>query len=110
VLLLVSAILGMAGSIYLAVHLPSVAQYANITRNNSPVMLAVGQICGLVSIWAQAMALLGGIMALQRMNWKLTFVCALASVATLGFFYVEASIVGVIALFVTIRARPHFLS
>jgi hypothetical protein len=56
------------------------------------------------------MALLGGIMALQRMNWKLTFVCALASVATLGFFYVEASIVGVIALFVTIRARPHFLS
>jgi hypothetical protein len=110
VLLLVSAVVGMAGSIYSAVNLPSVAQYTNFIRNNSALMLAELQICGLVSIWAQAMALLGGIMALQRMNWKLTLVCALASIATFGFFYLEASVIGVVALLVTVRARPYFLS
>jgi hypothetical protein len=110
ILLLVSAVVGMAGSIYGAVHLPSVAQYADFTRNNSPLTLAEIQICGLVSIWAQAMALLGGVMAFQRMNWKLTFVCALASLATFGFFYLEASVIGAVALLVTVRARPYFLS
>ena len=110
VLLLVSAVLGMAGSILGAVNLPSVSDYANFTRNNSALTLAEVQICGLVSIWAQAMALLGGVMALQRMNWKLTFVCALASLGTLGIIYVEASIVGAIALIAVVRARPFFLS
>jgi hypothetical protein len=110
VLLLVSAVLGMAGSIYGAVNLPSASQYANFTRNNSALTLAEIQICGLVSIWAQAMALLGGVMAFQRMNWKLTFVCALASLGTLGFFYIEASIIGAIGLIVVVRARAYFLS
>jgi hypothetical protein len=44
------------------------------------------------------------------MNWKLTFVCALASLATFGFFYLEASVIGAAALLVTYRARPYFLS
>lgn len=110
VLLLVSAILGMAGSIYGALNLPSVARYADFTRNTSALTLAEVQICGLVSIWAQAMALLGGVMAFQRMNWKLTFVCALASLGTLGIIYVEASIIGAIGLIAVYRARPYFLS
>lgn len=99
----------MAAALYNVLLLPSPEEYANFTQNNSPVELAVLQICGLISIWGQAMALLGGIMAFQRMNWKLTAVCAVASLATLGFYF-EASLVGVVALFVTMRARPHFLS
>ena len=109
-LLLASAVIGMAGSVYNAVTLPSVSDYANFTQNNTPAVVATAQICGLISIWAQAMALLGGIMAFQRMNWKLTLVCAIFSLATLGFVYFEASLVGALALLVTIRARPFFLS
>lgn len=109
-LLLVSAVIGMAGSAYNAVTLPSPSDYANFTQNNTPAVVATLQICGLISIWAQAMALLGGVMALQRMNWKLTLVCAIFSLATLGIIYFEASLVGVVALLFTIRARPYFLS
>ena len=110
ILLLLSATIGMAGAVYNAVNLPSPADYANFTQSNTPVIVATLQICGLISIWAQGMALLGGIMAFQRMNWKLTLVCAMFSLATLGFFSLEASVIGLVALFMTIRARPFFLT
>ncbi len=108
-LLVLAGVLGMAGSIYSAVTLPSVAAYRSFL-NNSPAYVAIIQICGLIVIWSQAMALLGGVMAFQRMNWKLTLVCAIFSLATLGYFFFEASIVGLIALIVTIMARPHFVT
>lgn len=110
ILLLVSATIGMAGAMYSALSLPTVPEYANITLNTTPAVLAAGQICGLISIWSQAMALLGGIMALQRMNWKLTIVCAIFSLGTLGIFLFEASLIGFLALIVTLRARPFFLN
>jgi hypothetical protein len=110
ILLLVSAVVGMAGAVYNAVTLPTVADYANYTRNNSPTTVALLQICGVISIWSQGLAFLGGVMALQRQNWRLTLVCAIFSLATLGFFLFEASLIGMIGLLVTIRARPYFLS
>lgn len=110
ILLLVSAAIGMAGALYGALSLPTVPEYENITQNTTPAVLAATQICGLISIWSQAMALLGGIMALQRMNWKLTIVCAIFSLGTLGIFLFEASLIGFLALIVTLRARPFFLS
>ncbi len=109
ILLAASAVLGMAGAIYNAVNLPTVDQYRNFT-NNSQALIAVSQVCGLISIWSQAMALLGGVMAYQRMNWKLTVVCAIFSLATLGFFLFEASLIGFLALIITIRARPYFIT
>ena len=110
VLLIVSAAVGMSGAIYNAVTLPSPAEYANFTQGNSPTTVALLQICGLISIWSQGLAFLGGVMAFQRMNWKLTLVCAIFSLATLGFFYVEGSLIGLVGLIVTIRARPYFLT
>jgi len=110
ILLIVSAVVGMSGAIYNAVTLPSVAEYTNFTQGNSPTTVALLQICGLISIWSQGLAFLGGVMAFQRMNWKLTLVCAIFSLATLGFFYVEGSLIGLVGLIVTIRARPYFLT
>jgi hypothetical protein len=110
VLLILSAVVGMAGAVYNAVTLPSVAEYANYTRNNSAATVALLQICGVVSIWSQGLAFLGGVMAFQRLNWRLTLVCALFSLATLGFFLFEASLIGLLGLLVTIRARPYFLT
>ena len=110
VLLMISAVVGMSGAIYNPVTLPSVAEYANFTQRNTPAVVALLQICGLISIWSQGLAFLGGVMAFQRMNWKLTLVCALFSLGTLGFFYVEGSLIGLIGLLVMIRARPYFLT
>jgi len=107
VFLLLSGILGMAGAIANAVSLPSVTDYANFT-NNAPVYVAFIQICGLVSIWSQALAILGGVMAWQRMNWKLTLVCAIFALFTLGYFLVDASLVGLVGLIFTIMARRYF--
>ena len=107
VFLLLSGSLGMAGAIINAVSLPSVSDYANFT-NNSPEFVAAIQICGLVSIWSQALAILGGVMAWQRMNWKLTLVCAIFSLLTLGYFLIDASIAGLLGLIFTIMARRYF--
>ncbi len=107
VFLLLSGILGMAGAIINAVSLPSVSDYANFT-NNSPEFVAAIQICGLVSIWSQALAILGGVMAWQRVNWKLTLVCAIFSLLTLGYFLIDASIAGLVGLIFTIMARRYF--
>lgn len=108
-LLLVSAGIGMAATVSSAVSLPSVSDYANYTQNTPAEVVAVLQICGVISIWSQAMALIGGVMAFQRMNWKLTVVCAVFSLATLGFLF-EASVIGLTGLIVTVLARPYFLS
>ncbi len=107
VFLLLSGILGMAGAIANAVSLPSVSDYANFT-NNSRGYVAFIQICGLVSIWSQALAILGGVMAWQRMNWKLTLVCAIFSLFTLGYFLIDASLVGLVGLIFTVIARRYF--
>src|SRR5207245_563395 len=107
VFLLLSGILGMAGAIANAVSLPSVSDYANFT-NNSPEFVAFIQICGLVSIWSQALAILGGVMAWQRMNWKLTLVCAVFALFTLGSLLIVASLVGLVGLIFTIVARRYF--
>ena len=110
ILLLLAGVIGMVGAILNAINLPSVAEYTDFVTNNSPELVATLQVCGLVSIWSQAMAVLGGVMAFQRMNWKLTLVCAIFSLFTLGIVYFEASLIGLIALVVTILARPYFAS
>lgn len=106
VLLVLAGILGIASSVYSAVNLPSVAEYANFT-NNSPELIAFAQVCGLISIWSQAVAILGGVMALQRRNWRLTLVCAIFSVLTIGFLF-EASLLGAFGLVLVLLSRSSF--
>jgi hypothetical protein len=109
ILLILSAGLGMAGALYNQFTITP-AQYANMTNGTPAAVVTLLQICGLISLWSQAIAALGGVMALQRMNWKLTLVCALFSLGTLGIVYFEGTFVGLLALLVTIRARPYFLT
>ena len=109
ILLLLAGLIGIAAQIYYAFNMPSVTDYANYTVNNSALAVAFNQICGLISIWAQAAAILGGVMAFQRMNWRLAVACGVLSVLTYGFF-AEASFLGVIGLLVVLRARREFVS
>ena len=95
---------GIAASVLGAVSPVSYADYVNYTRNPS---FAVLQVCGLISIMAQGAALLGGVMAIQRLNWKLTMVCAILATLTVGFAF-EASAIGLAACLVVVMARREF--
>ena len=109
ILLLLAGLIGVAAQVYYAFNMPSVGDYANYMLNNSALAVAFNQICGLITIWAQAAAILGGVMAFQRANWRLAVVCGIFSVLTIGFF-LEASFLGVIGLLVVLRARREFHS
>ncbi len=109
IVLILAGILGIAASVYQALNLPSVANYANFTLNNTAEVVAFSQICGLLSIWSQVAAILGGVMALQRLNWRLAVVCAVFAPLTLGFIF-EASFLGVLGLVLVILAKKEFAS
>ncbi|MEK6986790.1 MAG: DUF6264 family protein [Candidatus Thermoplasmatota archaeon] len=109
IVLILAGTLGIAASVYQALNLPSVADYANFTLNNTAAYVAFNQICGLISIWSQVAALLGGVMALQRLNWRLTLVCAVFAILTQG-FVLEASFLGVLGLALVVVARNEFAS
>lgn len=107
-LLIVAGLVGMASTVYSALNWPSLSDYANFT-NNSPELIALSQICALISIWSQAIAILGGVMAVQRRNWRLTVVCAIFSLLTIGFL-LEASVLGGLGLILVFVSRRDFLS
>jgi hypothetical protein len=109
IVLVLVGVIGIAASIYQALNLPSVSDYENYTLTNSTAFVAVSQICGLISIWAEAAALLGGVMAIQRSNWKLTLACAVFAPLTIGFIF-EASFLGVVGLVLVILSRNEFVS
>ena len=109
VLLVLAGVVGMAGAIY-SVLTSTVADYAAYVNRTPPELVAVLAICSLISVWSQALAILGGVMAFQRMNWRLTLVCAIFSLFTLGIVSFEASAFGLLGLIVTVLARPYFVT
>lgn len=111
ILLILAGVLGIAATLVAALNLPSVSDYANYTNasRNPPELVAFFQVCGVLSIWSQALAVLGGVMAYQRMNWRITLVCAAFSVLTLGFAF-EASVLGSLGLVFVLLSRKAFRS
>ncbi len=77
-LLILAGVVGMAGAIYSALTV-SVADYVEFVNSTPPEIVTILSICSLISVWSQALAILGGVMAFQRMNWRLTLVCAVFS-------------------------------
>src|SRR5207245_8222662 len=59
-------------------------------------------------VYAQAFAILGGIMAIQRKNWKLAVVCGVASLLNFGFFLI-GTFLGLAGLIAIITARRDFI-
>jgi hypothetical protein len=108
ILLILAGIVGVGETILASLTPLSAADYANLSSNATS--YALSQICAIVTVWAQAAALLGGIMAFQRMNWKLTFVCAVFAMLTGGYFLFEASFLGMIGFILVIVGRKEFLS
>lgn len=107
VLLLLAGGFGIAAVVSASLTPIPASDYANLTRDAATYV--TNQICSLIVIWAQAAAILGGVMALQRLNWKLTMVCAIFATLTVGFF-LEASVMGMAGFVLVILARKEFHS
>lgn len=98
---------GLAAVLWQSLTPISVANYTTLIADPATYML--NQVCGIIVIFAQAAALLGGVMALQRMNWKLTLVCAIFAMLTVGFTF-EASFLGMLGFILVVMSRKEFLS
>jgi len=102
--------IGIAGSVYSVLFPLSDAALANLTAGIDPATLTLIYVCGLASVYAQAFAVLGGILAFQGANWKLAVVCGFASLLTIGFVFIESSVLGGIGLLLVFLARREFVS
>ncbi|HEY7587914.1 MAG TPA: hypothetical protein VIB49_04095 [Thermoplasmata archaeon] len=71
--------------------------------------LAFNAIINTALIYAQVLAVLGGIMSLQRKNWKLAVVCATLGLLNFGFFFL-GSVFAALGLLLLLGARPEFAS
>lgn len=107
VLLILAGGLGVAAFVSASLTPVSTSQYANLTNDTATYI--TNQICGMIIIMAQSAAILGGVMAIQRLNWKLTMVCAILATLTVG-FYLEASFIGMLACVLVAIARREFRS
>src|SRR3989442_13834405 len=107
VLLILSGLIG-AGSAYLAFTQPLTAAQIGELQNMTASDLAANALLVALIFYAQAFAFLGGIMALQRKNWKLAVFCGAASLLNLGIFLL-GSLAGLAGLVLIIISRREFL-
>src|SRR5437667_2559565 len=84
ILLVLSALVAVGWTIALSIRFLTPAQYENATAGLTPEAWAIGQICGLLGIWGQAIALLAGVMSFRRMSWRFVFAASLISVLSIG--------------------------
>src|SRR5207245_9707378 len=81
-----------------------ISSIQNMTAND----LTANALLVFAVVYAQAFAILGGIMAIQRKNWKLAVVCGVASLLNFGFFLI-GTFVGLAGLIAIITARRDFI-
>jgi hypothetical protein len=107
VFLLLSGLIG-AASAYIAFTQPLTPAEISTIQNMTAADLAANALLVFLVVYAQAFAFLGGIMALQRKNWKLAVFCGAASLLNLGIFFL-GSLAGLAGLILIIMARRDFL-
>ncbi len=120
ILLVLAAVISAASLLYNSLTPLSPTDYANLTSD--PGLFALNQICGLIVIWAQAVMAIAGIMALRRMNWRLTVALALFSMLIIGGYaalvvsaiadlsLVGSAILGLAGFVLVVSSRREFLS
>jgi hypothetical protein len=107
VLLILSGLLGMA-STYLIFTQPLTPSDIATIQNMTAGDLTANALLVFAVVYAQAFAILGGIMAIQRKNWKLAVVCGVASLLNFGFFLI-GTFIGLAGLIAIVTARRDFI-
>ena len=115
-LLILAAAVSIAYILWVSLTPLSPSEYANLSSD--PSLYALGQVCGLIVTWAQAIMVLAGIMAFLRMSWRMAMGCAFFSMLMLGGYAVAvldpiligASFLGLVGFILTVTSRKEFLS
>lgn len=119
-LLILAAVISGASLLYNSLTPLSPADYANLTSDQS--VYALNQVCGLIVIWAQAFMAIGGIMAFQRMNWRMSVGLSFVAIITMGgysflvllavidFGLLASAVLGIIGFILVVVSRQDFLS
>ena len=107
VLLILSGLIGAASAYVVFTQPLSAAQIGELQNMTASDLVANALLVSLI-FYAQAFAFLGGIMALQRKNWKLAVFCGAASLLNLGVFLL-GSLAGLAGLVLIITSRREFL-
>jgi len=107
VLLILSGLIGAASAYVVFTQPLTAAQIGELQNMTASDLVANALLVSLI-FYAQAFAFLGGIMALQRKNWKLAVFCGAASLLNLGVFLL-GSLAGLAGLVLIITSRREFL-
>lgn len=116
-ILLFAAAASSVGGILYSIYPPApVSQYAAYINDTSLYLLS--QVCSIMVTWGQAIVVLAGIMAYQRINWRMAVGCAFFSVILLGAFAVatldlvaiSASLLGLAGFVLAVVSRQEFRS
>jgi hypothetical protein len=107
IFLIISGLIG-AASAYIAFTQPLTPAEIGTLQNMTGADLAANALLVFLVVYAQAFAFLGGIMAIQRKNWKLAVFCGAVSLLNLGILFLGA-LAGLAGLILIILARRDFL-
>lgn len=109
VCLIISALLGFAGIVRIYLIPVTLQDYYNYTNSSQTDLISNGAIQTLV-VWPQVFGILGGVMALQRKNYRLAAACAFVSTANIFSPFFLGTLAGLLGLMILISARREFTS
>lgn len=107
ILLLTAGLIGIADSVVVLsrpLTPDEIAQYQNATATER----VVGVAAGLTSLYAQAFAVVAGVMALQKRNWTLATACAVLALLAGGPLGFVSSLLALLGLVFVAAARREF--
>jgi hypothetical protein len=103
VLLIIAGVMGLIAWIYIAFLGGAITQLPVAGAYVGGILI----ICGVIGIIFSILALVGGIVAVQRKMWGLALAGSILGLFTLGFFFIS-SILSLIALILIAISRSEF--
>lgn len=108
IFLILTALIGVALT-WVLLTTPLTPEEEQLVANMTAEERAANLMLTLIVLYSQPAALLGGVMALQKKNWKLAVVCSVFALASF-FVFVVAGFLSVAALLLILTARQEFTS
>ncbi len=116
ILLVLAGVTSLGYILYVSLTPPTPQQFQQMT--NDTTLYALNQVCGTIVVWSQAVAVLSGALAYQRVSWRFTVGCAFyAMIALAGYVIASgdplglpAAILGVAGFALVAVSRREFLT
>lgn len=106
--LILAALIGIFTTVY-SFYVPLTPEEQQYVESIDPGLRNALIALTIVSLYAQGLALVAGVLAFRGREWKLVMVCSVLSLASLGFYFI-ASVFGFLGLLFVVSARNEFTS